>query len=481
MSVRAPAPTGGRSPTPVPAVSAELFTIPLYSDRYLVYAPLRRAAFVTNASAVNVLADLGAGRSAAEAPPDRALVEFLRRLEILDAGPEVVPVTTFTGPPAATAVTLFLTTACNLRCTYCYASAGDTPARYLPLRVARQAIDFVAANAVRKGGATFEINYHGGGEPSAHWRVLTGSLAYGRATAARHGLAPPLASAATNGVLRDDQIDWIVANLAGGVTVSFDGLPSVHDRHRVTALGRGSSARVMHTLRRFDAARYPYGIRLTVTRDEIPQLPDSVGFIATRFAAARIQVEPAYQLGRWRGAPSAETEEFIAAYRLAQARAAEHGREVSFSTARLGPLSNHFCGVTQDTFALTPDGNVSACYEVFSDDHPLAGIFRYGRPAPAGRGYEFDLPVLEHLRGQAVEHRTFCRGCFAKWTCAGDCYHKAVSVTGELEFVGTDRCHITRELTKDLLLARIAAAGGVFWHAAPGEDAVPAADKEGAR
>jgi uncharacterized protein len=411
------------------------------------------------------LADLKNGRFDREADPDGALMLFLRRLEILDGGPETLPVTIFNGLPEATSVTLFLTTACNLRCTYCYASAGDAPVKSMSVEVARRGIDFVAANAVRMKSGSFEINYHGGGEPSANWHVMTESLAYAQARAQELGLKPPLASAASNGVLRDDQIDWITTHLHGGVSVSFDGLPSAHDRHRLTVLGTGSSERVMHTLRRFDAAGYSYGIRVTVTADQIEQLPDSVEFICSHFRTQRVQVEPAYQLGRWRDAPTAETEGFIAAYRLAQERAAKHGREIFFSAARVETLGNHFCGVTQDTFALSPGGNVSACYEVFSEDSPWSKVFFYGRPNDNDGGYHFDLPVLNHLRGHAVQHREFCQGCFAKWTCAGDCYHKAVDVTGQLEFQGTDRCHIIRELTKDQILTNIAATGGLFWHA----------------
>ncbi len=221
---------------------------------------------------------------------------------------------------------------------------------------------------------------------------MTGSLEYARARAAELGLAEPSASAASNGVLRDDQIDWIVANLKGGVSVSFDGLPSAHDRHRLTVLGQGSSERVMHTLSRFDAAGYSYGIRVTVTADQIEQLPDSVEYICEHFGTRRIQVEPAYQLGRWRDKPSAETEGFIAAYRLSQERATRHGREIFFSAARVGTIGNHFCGITQDTFALSPDGNVSSCYEVFSEDNPWSKVFFYGRPGENGHGY-FDKTV----------------------------------------------------------------------------------------
>lgn len=251
----------------VPTISAEIFTIPLERNRYIIYAPLRRAAFVSNAKVVNFLADLQSGHFDQSADPDGALVEFLQRLEILDASPEPLPITTFHGDPDPTSVTLFLTTACNLRCTYCYAAAGDTPTKYMSLETAKRGIDFVAGNAVKRKAPSFEVAYHGGGEPSVNWRVMTASLYHARHKAAELGL-DVMAASATNGVLNDAQTDWIIAHL-NSVSVSFDGLPSAHDKHRLTVLGQGSSHLVMHTLRRFDDASFPYGLRVTVTHDQI--------------------------------------------------------------------------------------------------------------------------------------------------------------------------------------------------------------------
>ncbi len=330
----------------------------------------------------------------------------------------------------------------------------------MSLDVAKRGIDYIAANARRKGAPEIEITYHGGGEPTVHWKVMTESLEYARGAASRLKLNVK-AYSATNGVMNDSQIDWIIQNL-NGLSVSFDGLPSAHDKHRLTVLGRGSSAQVERSLRRIDAAGFPYGIRVTVTADQIANLSDSIRHICSNFNAQRVQVEPAYQLGRWNDAASSETESFIEAFRAAELVAKEHGRSLFYSAARVGALTNHFCGITQDSFALSPDGNVSACYEVFSEDNPLSGSFFYGRPN--GTGYEFNLPVLNNLRRQAVQHREFCSGCFAKWTCAGDCYHKSLTVNGPGEFAGSDRCHITRELTKDQILAKIANSGGLFWH-----------------
>lgn len=448
----------------MPRVSAQLFLVPLDSGCYIVYAPLRRAAFVAKARVVNFLADLKAGIYDAAVDPDGSLVEFLRRLEILDAGPEAPPITSFGDDSEPTTVTLFLTTACNLRCTYCYASAGDTPTKNMHLDVAKRGIDFVSSNALKKGLSAFEVAYHGGGEPSVNWRTMVESFAYARKRASTLGI-DVIGSAATNGVLNDTQIDWMVAHLHG-VSLSFDGLPTVHDRHRIMINGGGSAEHVMRTIRRFDDARFCYGLRLTVTRDQIPFLADSIEFICKNLNPKTIQVEPAYKLGRWTDAPSAETTDFIEVYRKAQERAHTCGREITYSAARLDTLTNHFCGITQDNFCLSPDGNVSACYEAFSEQNARAKVFFYGKP-DGEAGYRFDMSALEHLRRQGVENRPYCENCFAKWHCAGDCHYKSLTVNGEGEFGGSDRCHITRELIKDQILARIAATGGWFWHELP--------------
>ncbi len=73
----------------------------------------------------------------------------------------------------------------------------------------------------------------------------------------------------------------MISHLYGGTSISYDGLPSVNDLHRLNVLGQGTSDRVIHTLRRFDQAGYPYGIRVTVTADNLANLPDSIEFICT--------------------------------------------------------------------------------------------------------------------------------------------------------------------------------------------------------
>ena len=225
----------------------------------------------------------------------------------------------------------------------------------------------------------------------------------------------------------------------------------------------------MHTMTRFEAADYPYAVRMTVTADQIPVLPDSVEFCSRGSSHDAFRLNrPTARPPRW--AAPAETEDFITAFREAQERAREYGYELFYSAARVGTLTNHFCGIARDNFCLSPAGNVSACYEAFDEKNPFAEKFFYG--ASDGDGFRFEMDTLTGLRSLGVEHRPFCDGCFAKWNCAGDCYRKSLAANGCGEPAGSQRCHITRELVKDQLLTRIADAGGLVWrdpkrHACP--------------
>jgi uncharacterized protein len=429
-----------RQPAPPPR-DQEVFLVPLDNRRSLVYAPLRRVPIL--------VASDGAVRGGAKL---RAVLDGL-------PGPED-PVERDHDRLRPVAVTLFPTTACNLRCSYCYAAAGDRPAANMPMRVARRGIRFVARNAKRRKLKVFRVDYHGGGEPTVAWRIMTESFAYAQKLAARLGLSVA-GSLTTNGVLSDAQIDWIASHLEGA-TVSMDGLPEIHDANRPTVLGQGSSQRVLHTMQRFDEGGFRYGIRLTLTAENVAALPASIEFLCRHSRVARIQVEPSYAMGRGCGPASPDSDAFLRAFREARWRAQSLGRELVYATARVDLLSNDFCGATRDNFALSPAGGVSACYEVFDERQQWASKFFYGAEA-AGGGYAFDPRRLASLRRESVQHREWCRDCYARWHCGGDCYRKVLSETGEAEFRGTPRCHVTRELIKDELLRRIGESGGVVW------------------
>lgn len=456
-----------------PFITTELFAIPetatgfsqnggaRIGETYLVYAPLRRVAFVTNAATVNALARLREVDDHPLSPAETDLLAFCERLGL--TGPGDLPVAGLERSEfKPVEVTLFLTTRCNLRCIYCYADAGRTPPVSMALQTARRGIDFTCQNALELGKAEFGVGYHGGGEPVMHWEVLTRSFEYARVLAKEKGLGV-YGSMATNGVLTAAQRDWVIRNFKG-VNVSMDGLAQVQDRQRPRPGGLPSSGAVNQTLHAFDAAGYPYGVRLTVTADSVDQLPAGIAGLLEHHRPRYIQVEPVYLLGRGRQASLAvDPAAFISAYRQAAAIARQAGVDFYFSAVRLDTLIDRFCQSCGEGFSLTPQGLVSACYEVPGPEVEFAPHFLFGHFDEFQNRYVFEDEKLALLRRHNVRLIPWCRNCFVKWHCAGDCLYKSQHARRDGEFAGDPRCEITRALTLDQILARIRENGGIFW------------------
>lgn len=445
----------------VAPISTEVYVIPL-AGHYLVYAPLRRVAFLANAALVNFLWRLRQGQVEEPHDGESALLRFLEDVRLLGEEGDM-PIASLGSPTfKPTQATLFLTTRCDLRCIYCYASAGARTHVDMDLSTAKRGIAFVCRNALELGRESFGVSYHGGGEPTVHWKVLVESLAYAREVGRKHDLEV-YATAATNGVFSEEKRQWIIENLQG-VSLSVDGLPQVQDAQRRLRSGGPSSNIVFRTIEAFEKANFSYGIRMTVTALSVGRLPDGVNYLLDRAHPKRIQVEPVYDLGRGRDTnlhvkPEVFVEAFLEAKRIANA----HGVELFYSSARIDVLTNRFCRSCGEGFGLTPKGNVSACYEVCDEEMEFADIFVLGHYDTLLNRYVFDDKRLRRLRDRAVESIPWCQGCFCKWHCAGDCPHKAQHATADGEFVGHPRCEITQALVLHELLRRIGENGGVCW------------------
>ena len=127
-------------------------------------------------------------------------------------------------PPPVRYLVLWLTTACNLRCTYCY--RGDQPTRVMPLDVARAALELAASS-----GLPFHVQM-AGGEPT-----LEPGLMEAVARMVRGAGRPATLAVQTNGTLMDAHLVDLCRRFDIGVGMSVDGPPSVHERIRGNAGG----------------------------------------------------------------------------------------------------------------------------------------------------------------------------------------------------------------------------------------------------
>jgi uncharacterized protein len=349
---------------------------------------------------------------------------------------------------APTAVTLFLTSACNLRCVYCYASGGER-SRFLDPGVALDAVDLVVTNAAALERDDVRVSFHGGGEPTVAGETLRRCVLHAQRLSDEHGLRLRTGTA-TNGVMDDAMRDFLAETMTS-MMVSVDGPPHVQDRLRPTADGGGSSAQVARTLARLSESDVTLGVRLTCTEEALDHAAESVRSLAATYRLHTVHLEPLFMCGRslCSGLRAPSAERFVRAYRECREAAAEAGVELAYSGARQSSVCHTFCQVSLPSFNVTTEGDVTACYEVTGRDDPRAGVFIYGRHDAATRSFVFDRERVAALRRLTVDEAPRCARCFAKYHCAGDCPSKRLFAGADQAVIG--RCVINRALTLDQL------------------------------
>jgi uncharacterized protein len=429
--------------------STEIFSIP-YKDNHIIYAPLKRLAFMISPRVVNLLYEI-ASNSGAEASVTgerKKLLKPFYELGLIGGSNDGLPaqVGNVFSPNY---VTLFLTGRCNLRCIYCYASGGEKEKKTISLSIAKSAIDFIAHNALLRGQKSIGVGFHGGGEPTLAWSVLVGCVEYAKKKAAGLGLKANF-SLATNGVISEKRIAWIMDNFSG-LNLSLDGPEEIQNHHRPLANGRGSFSRVMKNVKMMNDRNFPYGIRSTVTARSVAHLDRITDFFGRACRARVVHFEPTFACGRClcTGIEAPSAGEFIEGFRKARIVAEKLGISIYYSGARLNTITTVFCKAPGDSFCVTPRGDVTSCYEVCSRDDPRSEVFFYGKYDNKKKAFMFSEKKLAYLRERTINNIPYCEDCFCKYHCAGDCLSKASDGIDLMSIKNPARCKINQALTLD--------------------------------
>jgi uncharacterized protein len=425
------------------------------SDKWIIYRPLIGLAFIGNRSmadlAVWVASHIAKDNNVSYEPSTEA-ERFLAGIGFFAPDPQLPEVHTDLHK-----TTLLLTNRCQLRCIYCYASAGESGSAALKLQTGKVAINFASQRAAQKGLSYFELELHGGGEPTLEWRLLQELVAY-----ARSRPLPARISLTSNAVWSAQQCDWICVNL-NSLSISMDGSPITQDHNRPFSNHKASSKTVMRNLHQLDERGFSYGIRMTVTAPW-QRLPEDVRYICENTRCRAIQVEPAFNTQRGqRVAPdedqyTAFMQAFIMAYEVAR----QHQARFHFSGARPGSPTNVFCRAPYYSLVVTPFDQIAACYEITDNLHPLAASGILGKVE--GDQLSFDVKARDRLHARLKERSNLCKDCYCRWTCAGGCFARFFAPGDDGHLVYNRRCDIHRQLTRYLILEYISANNGV-WHA----------------
>lgn len=431
----------------------ELFVIPV-EDKFVLYRPLLRLAFVGNRAMADVAIRLANSDEPSDSGMPPNISTFLASIGFLKPDPSPPDDAPFLFRP--TTAVLLLTNRCNLQCIYCYARGGEKTAHDLPLPLIRTVIDQIFQNSVESGVSHFDVMFHGGGEPVLAWQQLSEATAH-----ARRKPMPCRVSMTSNGVWDKRQQDWLVDNL-DTISISFDGRQETQNRQRRFSGKDGSFAIVMENIKALDARDFKYGIRLTAMAPWQNSLPQDVRFICEETGARFIQIEPCFGQGRGSHATPTQdqAEAFIEGFMAAFEIAERAGRRLSYSGARPWLLTQAFCRAPYEALVVNPYGDLVTCYEICDDTHPFIEMSRIGH-------VQNEQIIVNDLARQSfwahlLERRSQCRECFCRWHCAGDCYVHAPIVGLRDSSPISTRCSINRQITLGMLLWCIMKCGGVW-------------------
>ena len=307
-------------------------------------------------------------------------------------------------------LTLIVNHACNLRCSYCY--TGDKLRRAMPAAVGETAIDR-AVRSIEPGGV-LELGFFGG-EPLLEAELIARFIRYAEERSASAGVGATY-TLTTNATV-DTPAAWeIYRDPRLRLYVSFDGLPAIHDRHRVDQQGRGSSPAVLDTMRRLLRDGVDFGVVMVVRPDTVQHLAEGIEWL---FDLGVSQVDPSLDLwATWDAESAAALEAAVQEAADVWLARLPHC-SVSWFDEKAGRLlecqtgPSARCSFGNGQVAVTPLGNLYPCERIVGEDLP-ANPLRL-----AGNVHSAD--TFDDLRPAARVTPDACQSCFIQPQCSTFC------------------------------------------------------------
>ncbi len=236
----------------------------------------------------------------------------------------------------------------------------------------------------RERGLPFTVGFHGGGEPTANWRLLTYLVSITRQLAAEHGIGW-WGYVATHGVISECKANWLAENF-NLIGLSCDGPPDIQNSQRPTMRDNPASAAVVNSARAFARHGTPFLVWATVTLETLDRKPEIARYLFDHLGARSIHLEPVYRLDRAASSPFGDRDasRFAQSFLIAQQWALAAGMGIHLSGSRFDELHGPFCNPLRDVLKITSTGDFGVCFldiDRASPRYQAFAIFEGGPPA----------------------------------------------------------------------------------------------------
>ena len=323
----------------------------------------------------------------------------------------------FRRPFVPECLTLFLHNSCHLGCRYCYSAPSTGASAFLSPEAVQAAARMVAESCAARS-QPFTVAFHGGGEPTWNPERLRHLLAIVQ-TVAREQAVELRTYLATNGVLAEEEAQWLVQHI-DRIGLSCDGPPRIQDVQRPARDGSPTSPAVERTARLLRRSGKPFHVRVTLTAETLGEQAAIVDYLIAHFAPAEIRLEPVYVNPSGTNAPVRDLAALFASGFLAALRVAAAGpTRVVTSLTRPASIYGRYCNALRHVVNLVPGDVATGCFL----ESRAEGVERHQMKMGAmdwktGR-FALDRERIDALACRGLAIPEDCRDCL----CADQCTH----------------------------------------------------------
>ena len=380
---------------------------------------------------------------------DETLGEIAQLIEAgqLDSDDDYASVDVAADPGVVKAMCLLVTQDCNLRCKYCFASAGEYHmhgSRLMSLETGKRALDWL----VQKSGKrrSLEVDFFGG-EPLMNFDVVRELVAYGRSLEQTHDKQFKFTITTNAVALTDEMIDFFNREMHN-VVLSIDGRPEVHDRMRPTPNGKGSYELMAPKALRLAKARgqRDYYVRGTYSAYNLDFANDVLHLADLGFEQISVEpvvADPACGYALTEDMLPALRDEYERLARIYVQRRREPGKWFNFFHFMVdlkgGPcLKKRLtgCGAGNEYVAVTTDGDIYPCHQFVGREGYRMGSVLDG---------SFDANIQRMFAENHVLNKEKCSKCWARFYCSGGCAANAQAFSGNIRTPYDMECELERK------------------------------------
>ncbi|KAA5604819.1 radical SAM protein [Roseospira marina] len=331
---------------------------------------------------------------------------------------------------------------CNLGCLYCSGTSGTDPSLRMSAEVAHDAVEFYFDNVM--AADLYTLQFHGAGEPMINFPVVRQSVEHARRKATERG-AKLWCRLSTNGVYSEARAQWIADNF-DHVSLSLDGPPDIHNRHRPTQGGGETHETVLRTLRVFQRSGVLKRMNTVITPYSLERMVDTVDYLGRLGGIPEVRLLPMAYCGRCEitGLDRLDTRRYDALFDQAVERAAHYGMKIINLVQEVDYYTHHYCGACGFNMVVAPNGTLSTCVEVLNESNAGHEELIFGRYDSDQRRFDVDWSMIDRLRGRTSTIAEECRICAFRTNCAGNCLVRAARNTGTVYLADPETCELTK-------------------------------------